>query len=175
MPYKTVEQAEESSPGLSKYSAKAKRGWLSAFNSAMESGKDESAAFAIAYSVANKVDGRTSSDLITAASLVIIASELEASDPKIAMSLLQEAKALKLKARVLEFFDEAKRFKGEMNKVISDLTSSVQNPRALAAFPPLKDILELGRFMSVGVLKEAHTPESDIEDMMLQVVSLDAR
>jgi len=58
MPFESVEEAVKKHPNLSKYSAKARRGWLSSFNSAMESGKDESASFAIAYSVANNVDGK---------------------------------------------------------------------------------------------------------------------
>lgn len=58
MPFENVDDALKKHPNLSKYSAKARRGWVSAFNSAMESGKDESASFAIAYSVANNVDGK---------------------------------------------------------------------------------------------------------------------
>jgi len=58
MPYDTVEQAEKTNSGLQKYSAKAKRGWLSSFNSCMDSGGPESKCFAVAYSVANKVDGK---------------------------------------------------------------------------------------------------------------------
>jgi len=61
MPYKTVSEAEKTQPGLSKYSAKAKRGWLDSFNSSMEKDNDESKAFAVAYSVANKVDGKKAS------------------------------------------------------------------------------------------------------------------
>ncbi len=57
MPYDNIEEAEKKNPGLSKYSDKAKRGWLSSFNSCMDDDGDESKCFAIAYSVANKVDG----------------------------------------------------------------------------------------------------------------------
>jgi len=62
MPYKTVNEAEKTQSGLKKYSEKAKRGWLSAFNSSMEKDNDESKAFAVAYSVANRVDGKKASD-----------------------------------------------------------------------------------------------------------------
>lgn len=60
MPYTSIQEAEKSNSGLSKYSEKAKRGWLSAFNTCMADGGDESKCFAIAYSVANKVDGKKS-------------------------------------------------------------------------------------------------------------------
>ena len=55
MPYDSISDAEKKNPGLKKYSDKAKRGWLSALNSCLKDGKDESKCFAIAYSVANKI------------------------------------------------------------------------------------------------------------------------
>jgi hypothetical protein len=57
MPYDSISDAEKKNPGLAKYSDKAKRGWLGSFNSCMKDGDDESKCFAIAYSVANRVDG----------------------------------------------------------------------------------------------------------------------
>ena len=56
MPFEGVEEAIERHPNLKKYSAKAKRGWVESFNNAWESKKDESYAFAVAYSVANGID-----------------------------------------------------------------------------------------------------------------------
>jgi hypothetical protein len=61
MPYDSVADAVKKHPNLKKYSAKAQRAFVSAFNSAHESGKDEGSCFAIGYSAANKVDGKTSS------------------------------------------------------------------------------------------------------------------
>lgn len=58
MPYKSIEDALKTKPNLKKYSDKAQRAWISAFNSAYKSGKPESSCFAIAYSVANKIDGK---------------------------------------------------------------------------------------------------------------------
>jgi hypothetical protein len=75
MPWDSVSEAEKKNPGLKKYSDKAKRGWLSSFNSCMEDSGNESKCFAIAYSVANKVDGKKASDDI-ARSLLDIAKEL---------------------------------------------------------------------------------------------------
>ena len=65
MAYKSIEQAQKKNKGLEKYSTKAKRGWLKAFNSSLAKDGDESKAFAIAYSVANKVDGRKGNDSIS--------------------------------------------------------------------------------------------------------------
>lgn len=56
MPYPSVEKALETQPGLEKYSKRAQEAWVKAFNSAYEQYKDESRAFATAYSVANKID-----------------------------------------------------------------------------------------------------------------------
>lgn len=61
MPYDNVSEAEKNNPGLKKYSDKAKSGWLSAFNSCLKDSNDESKCLAIAYSVANKVDGKKAS------------------------------------------------------------------------------------------------------------------
>lgn len=58
MPFDSVKEALEKHPNLKKYSAKARRGWVKAFNNAMESKNDESYAFAVAYSAANKVDDK---------------------------------------------------------------------------------------------------------------------
>jgi len=89
MPYKTVSEAEKDNTGLKKYSDKAKRGWLGSFNSCMNDGGPESKCFAIAYSVANKVDGKQpttkkSSDKV-AGELLKIAKELVAEDDKLLM------------------------------------------------------------------------------------------
>lgn len=58
MPYKSVNEAVKKHPNLNKYSDKAKKAWVSAFNSAFDQKNDESYAFAVAYSVANKIDGK---------------------------------------------------------------------------------------------------------------------
>ncbi len=70
MPYSSVSEAEEKNSGLAKYSDKAKRGWLSSFNKCMEDG-DESKCFAIAYSVANKVDGKKASEGVESFSEIV--------------------------------------------------------------------------------------------------------
>lgn len=61
MPYKNIDQALSKNKGLAKYSEKAKDGWLKSFNSAIEQYHgDESKAYAVAYSVANKIDSKKS-------------------------------------------------------------------------------------------------------------------
>ena len=58
MPWKTVNQIPnkyQKTFRKKKYSAKQKRAWLSVLNSALERGKDESYAFASAWSVANEL------------------------------------------------------------------------------------------------------------------------
>jgi hypothetical protein len=58
MPYNSVSQAVKKHPNLSEYSEKAQSGWVKSFNNAIEEKNDESYAFAVAYSVANKIDGK---------------------------------------------------------------------------------------------------------------------
>lgn len=56
MPFSSVDEAVKRHPSLSQYSKNAQRAWVHAFNSAYESGKDESSAFAIAWAAAKKAD-----------------------------------------------------------------------------------------------------------------------
>lgn len=57
MPYASVKDAVKRHPNLKKYSAKAKRAFVHAFNASAERGKEDDYNFAVAYSAANKVDG----------------------------------------------------------------------------------------------------------------------
>lgn len=56
MPFKSLEEARKKHPNLTKYSEKAQRGWLKAINDCFANGGDDEKCFAIAYSVANRVD-----------------------------------------------------------------------------------------------------------------------
>jgi len=56
MPFSSVEEAVKRHPSLAQYSKNAQRAWVHAFNSAMDSGKDESSSFAVAWSAAKKAD-----------------------------------------------------------------------------------------------------------------------
>jgi hypothetical protein len=112
MPYSSVSEAEKKNPGLEKYSAKAKRGWLSSFNSCMKDSSDESKCFAIAYSVANKAVAKKAADMENEAEhndkydaecgccgaareVQDIALDLQDIEPKIAMALMNEARSLR--------------------------------------------------------------------------------
>jgi hypothetical protein len=59
MPYSNPKDAVEAHPNLKKYSDKAVRGFVASFNSSETNGHSEKECFAIAYSVANKVDKKT--------------------------------------------------------------------------------------------------------------------
>lgn len=175
MPWNTVEEAEKASPGLKKHSDKAKRGWLSSFNGCMDDGGDESKCFAIAYSVANKVDKKACiDDRGIATELMRAAADLAFVEPRLAMGILQEAKAVKMKARALEFFQVVRDFRGELNVFIREMTENVRSPQALRAFPELKDVLELNVVLRRGVLRHTFLSEADLAERMRQVVELDA-
>lgn len=60
MPYASIKELVKKRPNLKKYSAKAKKVFLGAFNSVMEKDSDEGKAFKIAYAAANKIDGKES-------------------------------------------------------------------------------------------------------------------
>ena len=57
MPFSSPSDAIKDHPNLKKYSKKAQKAWVEAFNSAYKQYDDEGKAFATAYSVANEIDG----------------------------------------------------------------------------------------------------------------------
>jgi hypothetical protein len=119
MPYDSVAEAEKKNTGLKKYSGKAKRGWLSSFNKCMEDSSDESKCFAIAYSVANKVDGKKASieedeegvehndkyecpscgQMAAARELLQAGLDLQDVEPKIASTLIAESRKMMAESR----------------------------------------------------------------------------
>ena len=184
--------------------AKKQRKWVEVFNKCWKDKHDDGACHQLAWGVVKKSSDngcgcpgdiigpaesegsiadatqyrdimvRASTDQCVAREIVLIARELAETNPRLAMSLVQEAKAIRLKAKLMEFFTEAKRFKGEINELMEAMTSSVKDPRALAACPELRDVLELARVMNQGVLRAAHLPESEIAAKMQKVVAIDA-
>jgi hypothetical protein len=179
MPYDTIEQAEKTNPGLKKYSDKAKRGWLSSFNSCMGSGGPESKCFAVAYSVANKVDGKKAAEepidhYRVFHELLIAAVDIQDVEPKLAMSLVEEAKALRMKGLVMDMMDDVKHFRGSLNKFMKEMMLSVQNPKSLSKFSELKDIIELNDFIRKKILRHTFLSPRDVSEKMQDVVEADA-
>lgn len=109
-----------------------------------------------------------------ATELMQAAAELASLEPKLAMGILQEAKAVKLKALAVAFFQEVKDFRGAVNDFVAGLTGAVKSPAALRAFPELKDVLELGVTLRKGVLRHTFLSEADLAEKMRQVVEADA-
>lgn len=64
MPYSNISQAIKKHPNLKKYSKKAQEAWIKAFNNAYKNYKDESKSFAVAYSVANRIDKKAEDKVI---------------------------------------------------------------------------------------------------------------
>ena len=76
MPFQSVSEAVKKHPNLKKYSQKAKNAWVKSFNSSYDSKKDEGYAFSVAYSTANKIDGKKAAaeELLRVAKLLITPS-----------------------------------------------------------------------------------------------------
>lgn len=96
-----------------------------------------------------------------------VASSVEA-------GFLEDIKAVKMKAKAMEFFEDVKHFKGSVNSFVKDMMALVKDPKALSAFPEIRDVIELGEFMKKGVLRHTFLSESDVEQKMQKVVELDA-
>ena len=100
--------------------------------------------------------------------LVAAAKDIEAG------SFLDDVRVIKMKSALEDFLEEVKHFKGDINLFLKSITSMVKNPRALSAFPELRDIVELSTFIKKGVLKYTFMSPTDIVDRMQKVVELDA-
>jgi len=87
---------------------------------------------------------------------------------------LDDIKVIKMKAVFQDFLDEVKFFKGDINTFLKKITSMVDDKKSLAAFPELRDIVELSTFLKKGVLKYTFMSPADIANRMQKVVSLDA-
>jgi hypothetical protein len=76
MPFKSVEEAKKKHPSLGKYSEKAQSGWLKSINNCFSQGGNDSKCFPIAWSVANKVDGKKAKNMEIAKQLLKMAKEI---------------------------------------------------------------------------------------------------
>lgn len=180
--------------------AKKQRQWVEVFNSCWDKHHDDETCHKMAWGVVKKASDShcvlaleseprevehndkyapTSpcmygSDCVIARELLHIALDLQDDEPIIAMGLLDEVKALKLKSRVIEFYKEMRGFQAELADFIGDLKDGVKNPRALSNFPEIADFIGLEKQLRVGPLRHAYETEQMIADKMLQVVKADA-
>lgn len=101
MPWDTVEEAEKSVKGLSKYSAKAKRAFLSAFNACYKGKGDSGSCYAIAHASAKKVDKKASQDRLDR----IAAAVVEEYEAKTVDELEAAVTVEEIKGRQLQVVD----------------------------------------------------------------------
>jgi len=148
---------------LKNLSDKKKRQWIAVFNKCYSEDHDDEKCHKIAWS-----------SVRTAHIQERVASISEKIAKDIEAGFLDDVKAMKMKARAMEFFQDVKNFRGEANDFIRDMMSFVKDPRALSAFPEIRDVIELGEFMKKGVLRHTFLSESDVEQKMQKVVELDA-
>ena len=143
---------------------KKQRQFVEVFNSCWGEHKDDEKCHKMAWGVVKKAHEAEAEDRVARiASRVVEAA-----------GFVQEAKALKLKARAMLFLQDVKDFKGSINSFLKDLEGAVKNPRALQAFPEVMDVIALSEFMKKGVLRHTFLSEQDIVEKMLQVVEADA-
>ena len=172
--------------------AKQQRQWVEVFNSCWDKHQDDETCHKMAWGVVKKASESEPeevehnekyapigpcmccADECIARELLHIALDLQDDEPKIAMGLMDEVKALKLKARVLEFYKEMRGFQAELADFIGDLKDGVKNPRSLSNFPEIADFIGLEKQLRVGPLRHAYEPEQMIAEKMLQVVKADA-
>jgi cation transport regulator ChaB len=175
MPYKSPDEVAKKVPGADRLSEKKRRQFMHVWNSVSEKGGSESSAFAqawsavkVAYSVVNKAQKTAHmQERIGRMTERVAARRMEA-------GFLDDVRAVKMKARALEFFQAVKDFRGATNSFLKEMTSAVKDPRALQGFPEIRDVIELGEFMKKGVLRHTFLSEADLSQKMQKVVELDA-
>jgi cation transport regulator ChaB len=169
--------------------AKKQRQFVEVFNSCWEKHKDDEICHKMAWGVVKKASEEDvhhndkyevsgpcmcCADEKVARALLHIALDLQDVEPKIAMGLMQEVKALRLKSRVMDFYKQMRGFEGELKRFLQDLQAGVSNPSALREFPEVVDFISLEKLLKSGPLRHAYEPEQMIADKMLQVVNADA-
>ncbi len=150
-------------------SEKKQRQWVAVFNSCWDEHSDDEKCHAMAWGAVKK-----SSDEWVAREMLKVAHDIEAAD-RIALTFVNEARAIKMKTYVDDFFGDVKKFKGQLNKFLKNLPGMVDNPRALAAFPELENIIDLSQFMSRNVMRNVMLSPGELKNRMIQVVTVDAR
>ena len=140
--------------------------WVSVFNSCWKEHEDDERCHKMAWGVVKKAH-----EAETEARVERIAARI--SSGREAATFVQEARALKLKARAAAFLQDVKDFKGSINSFLRDLEAAVSNPRALAAFPEVRDVIELSEFLKRGVLRHTFLSDADLAEKMQQVVEAD--
>lgn len=170
---------------VGKLSAKKQRQFVHVFNSCWEKHHDDAKCHKMAWGAVRKAscpceDGREvekhsvvgigaiMSDKDAARGLFMAMVDIDAAD-RIAMSLFDEVKIVKLKSRVVEFLHRLGDFRGEMSSFINDLRDSVRNPKSLQAFPEIKDILAVGEAM-----RHVNLSTHDVQSRIVKVVTVDA-
>lgn len=99
--------------------------------------------------------------------------ECEDCGQALSAGLKEEAAALALKGKVKDYLDEVKKFRGQTNAFVDAMTKAVRNPKSLAAFPPLRDIISLNAQLRQSVLPHTFLHEADIANMLQTVICKD--
>ena len=148
---------------IRKLSDKKQRQWIAVFNSCYGEHADDEKCHKMAWGAVKTAHMEERIQAMTKR----VASGVEA-------GFLEDIKAVKMKARAMEFFQAVKDFRGATNSFMKDMMSFVKDPKALSAFPEIRDVIELGEFMKKGVLRHTFLSESDVEQKMQKVVEMDA-
>jgi len=98
--------------------------------------------------------------------------DLKEIDPKLAASLVDEIKVIKLRELANDIFVNSRKFKGALNRFLDSLNGSVKNPRSLKEFPELRDFIQLGGAMK-GVLKHTNMSDKELQLRFEKVVCKD--
>ncbi len=169
-------------------SPKKQRQWVRVFNSCWSEHADEARCHAMAWGAVKKsgrdwskmcdrMEQRRDPDSIEHDEWILRQFRAAVADiedaERIAMSLTDEFKAVKMKKAVLDFMGDMKRFRQSLGDFLKRLPAMVSNKRALAAFPELKDIILLNRELA-QIARNTYMPEDALQAKMLKVVELDA-
>ena len=83
------------------------------------------------------------------------------------LSFLDEARAKKMKGHVVAFLKKLGAARLALGDLMSNLTDSVSDKRALAKFPEFKDMLQLGKAMEQFRRLNDSTIESRLTDVVM--------
>lgn len=91
----------------------------------------------------------------------------------ITANLLDDVKAVKIKAAAEDLFKETRKFSNKALTALENISGLVKKPAALDRFPEIKDFLKLISDMKKGVLRHTYMPSSKVLDRAEKVVEVD--
>jgi hypothetical protein len=104
--------------------------------------------------------------------LQLVYNDLKDIEPKLASSLIDDIKVIKLRELASDIFAESRKSKGALNRFLDTLNGSVERAQSLREFPELRDFIQLGSAMK-SVLRHTNMSDRELQAKFEKVICKD--